>query len=66
MWSGEGRCVQGFGGGNPREREHFDVLDVNGKIILHWIFKMWDVGMDLIDLAQDWDTWQVLVNFRGP
>ena len=63
-WRGEVRT--GFWWGNPREREHFDVLDVNGKIILQWILKIWNVGMDVIDLSQDRDTWQVLANIRVP
>ena len=25
--------------GNPKEREHFEDLDANGRIILKWIFK---------------------------
>jgi hypothetical protein len=61
---------KGFWWGSQRERNHFDVLGVNGKIILQWIFKMWNVGMDWIDLAQDRDAWQGLVNavmkFRIP
>ena len=28
-------------------------LDVDGKVNLKWIFKMWDEGMGWIDLAQD-------------
>jgi len=28
---------------------------VDGKIILRWIFRKWDGGMDWIDLAQDRD-----------
>jgi len=36
---------------------------VNGRIILRWIFRKWDVwGMDWIDLAQDRDRWPALVN----
>jgi hypothetical protein len=27
----------------------------NGRIILRWIFRKWDGGMELIDLAQDRD-----------
>jgi hypothetical protein len=35
---------------------------VDGMIILKWIFKKWDGGMDWIDMAQDRDRWQALVN----
>ena len=36
---------------------------VDGRIILRWIFRKWDVGgMDWIDLVQDRDRWQALVN----
>jgi len=34
---------------------------VDGKIILKWIFRNWDVGMDWIELAQDRDRWQAVV-----
>ena len=37
------------------ERDHVEGLDVVGRIILKWIFKMWGGGMDWIDLAQDTD-----------
>jgi len=29
--------------GNLRERDHFENLGVNGRIILQWIFQKWDV-----------------------
>jgi hypothetical protein len=36
--------------------------DVDGRIILKWIFRKWDGGMDWIDLAQDSDRWRSLIN----
>jgi len=33
----------GFWWEGPRERDHLKDLDVEGKIILKWIFKEWDV-----------------------
>jgi len=35
----EESCIQGFGGGNPREREHLEDPGVDGRIILRWIFR---------------------------
>jgi hypothetical protein len=34
---------------------------VDGRIILKWILKKWDEGMDRIELAQDRDRWRALV-----
>jgi hypothetical protein len=31
--------------------------DVDGRIILKWIFEKWDGGMDWMDLAQEKDRW---------
>ena len=46
-----------------RERDHFEDPGIDGRIILRWIFRKWDVrGMDWIDLAQDGDRWRALVN----
>jgi len=39
---------------------------LDGRIILRWIFRKWDVGgMDWIELAQDRDKWWALVNVRS-
>jgi hypothetical protein len=35
---------------------------VDGRIILKWIFKQWNGGMDWIELAEDRDKWRALVN----
>ena len=49
--------------GNLREKGHFEEPGVDGRIILRWIFRKWDVRvMDLIELAQDRDRWRALVN----
>jgi hypothetical protein len=37
--------VQGFVGGNLRERDHWGDPAVDGKIILRRIFRKWDVGV---------------------
>ena len=53
----------GFRWGNLRERNHFEDLGVDERIILKWLFEKWHGGdMDWIDLAQDRVRWQALVN----
>ena len=53
-----------------RERDHLQDPGVDGRIMLRWIFKKLDGGMDWIDLAKDWDTWRAIVkavmNLRVP
>jgi hypothetical protein len=34
----------GFWWGNVRERDHLEDTGLDGKIILRWIFRNWDVG----------------------
>jgi hypothetical protein len=49
--------------GNISERDNMGDSGVNGRIILRWIFRTWDVGgMDRIELAEDRDRLRELVN----
>jgi hypothetical protein len=56
--------------GNLGETDHLENPGVDVRIILGWIFRKWDGGMDWIDLAQDTDRWWTLVkavmNLRFP
>jgi hypothetical protein len=40
----EEKCIQGFIGGNLRERDHSEDPDIDGRIILRCIFMKWDVA----------------------
>jgi hypothetical protein len=44
------------------EGDHFGDPGIDGRIILKWIFKNWEGGMDWIELAQDRDRWWAVVN----
>ena len=60
---GRREAYTGFWWGNLRERAHLEDPGVDGRIILRWIFREWDMGgMGCIDLAQDRDWWRALVN----
>jgi hypothetical protein len=37
--------------GRPEKGDHLEDPVVDGRIILKWIFKKWDGGMDWIDMA---------------
>ena len=60
---GERRGVYRFLVGNLKERDHWGDPSVDGRRILIWIFRNWNVGgMDWIELAEDRDSWWALVN----
>jgi hypothetical protein len=39
---GDREVNMGFWWGDLRERDHLDVLGIDGRNILKWIFKKWD------------------------
>jgi hypothetical protein len=41
--------------GKYERKSHLKDLDVDGRIILKWIFKKWDGGIDWIVLAENRD-----------
>ena len=43
-YRGTGEVYTGFWCGNLRERDHLGDPSANGRIILRWIFRKWDVG----------------------
>jgi hypothetical protein len=42
---GEGEVFTGFWLGNLRERDHWGDPVVDGRIVLRWIFRKWNVGV---------------------
>jgi hypothetical protein len=49
--------------GNLRERDYLECPDVDGRIILRYIFRKWDGWVwDWTDVVQDRDKWWALVN----
>jgi hypothetical protein len=41
LYGGKDRCT-GFWWGDLRDADHLEVRDVDGRIILKWVFKKWD------------------------
>jgi hypothetical protein len=68
--TGKREVHKGFWWGDLREADHLEDPGVDGRIILKWILKKWDVVMDWIELAQDRDRLRSLVyvvmNLRVP
>ena len=64
MWRvwGRGEGCTGFWWGNLRERDHWGDPDVDGRIILRWIFRKLEGVGDWMELAQDRDRWRALVS----
>ena len=56
--------------GKPKGENHLEEQGVDGRILLRWIFRKYNGGVDWIDMAQNMDRWQALVNavmnFRVP
>jgi len=48
--------------GERRSAYHLKDPGIDGRIILRWIFRKWDGGMDWIALAEDRDRCRALVN----
>jgi len=42
---GRGEAYTGFWWINLRERDHLEVPGVDGRIVLRWIYRKWDVGV---------------------
>ena len=55
---GERRNTQRFGG-DMRERDRLENPGVD-RIILTWIFRKWDGGMDWLYLPQNKERWRVM------
>jgi len=62
IYGGRGEVYTGFWWKNLKERDCLEDPGRDGRIILRWIFKKWDVGMDWIDLDQVSDKWQALLS----
>jgi len=45
-----------------REREHLEDSDVDGGILLKWIFRSGVWGMNWLDLAEDRKRWRAVVS----
>jgi hypothetical protein len=53
---GRGKVHTGSWSGELREGNHLEDPGGDGRIILKWIFKKCNGGLDWVDLAQDGDN----------
>jgi hypothetical protein len=60
------RGIDGVWWGYLGETGHLEDLNLDGRILLRWIFRKWDGderdGVDWTDLAEDRDSWKEFVN----
>jgi hypothetical protein len=42
-----GEAYTGFWWGNLKERDHLGDPGIDGRVILRWVFRKWDVGLGL-------------------
>jgi hypothetical protein len=42
---GESRCNAEYWFGNLKEGDHLKVIDIDGRVMLQWIFRRWHVWM---------------------
>jgi len=59
---GSGEAYTGFWWGSLGERDLLGDSGVDGRMLLRWILRKWDVGVEWIGLAQDSDRMRTLVN----
>jgi len=45
-----------------RKRDNFEDVGVDGRIILKWLLKKYDVGVEYIDVAEGGEKWRALVS----
>ena len=48
--------------GKPEGKNHLEDPSVDGRVILRWIFRKWDVGYGMGRAGQDRDRWRALLN----
>ena len=62
VW-GRVEMYTGLWWGHLREKDHLEDPGLEGRVILRWIFRKWDMrGMDRFDVAEDRNRWRALVN----